>query len=434
MPPWNERFEGSRVASTDEIRAAFPALERRHEGFPVAYFDGPGGTQVPRAVVEAMADYLFRHNANTHWAFPTSAETDAALAGARRVLADFVNASPDEIVFGANMTSLTFRVSRALGRRLGPSDAIVVTELDHHANIDPWPALERERGITIRQTRMIPETGQLDWDDLDRCLNQHGTKLLAIGAASNALGTINDVARAVAMAHEAEALAFVDAVHFAPHQLVDVQAWGCDFMVCSAYKFHGPHVGVLHGKRELLRSLEVTKLRPAPDTAPERLETGTQNHEGIVGAAAAVEFLAGLVKEEQAGGAPRESNNWIMSRRQRLATVFDALHTRGMRTAGTALAGLRRHSRRPLVRPAALGAADVDDLARCRQDPRDGGRHQAGAARDLRLSWRFLRQTVAERLGQARDGLVRLGCACYTTEDEVDRVVESLRAITQGHD
>ena len=141
------------------------------------------------------------------------------------------------------MTSLTFRVSRALGRRLGPGDAIVVTELDHHANIDPWRALERERGIAIRQTRMIPETGQLDWDDLDRCLNQHGTKLLAIGAASNALGTINDVARAVAMAHEAEALAFVDAVHFAPHQLVDVQAWGCDFMVCSAYKFHGPHVG-----------------------------------------------------------------------------------------------------------------------------------------------------------------------------------------------
>ena len=293
------------MVSTDEIRAAFPALERRHEGFPVAYFDGPGGTQVPRAVVEAMADYLFHHNANTHWAFPTSAETDAALAEARRVLADFLNASPDEIVFGANMTSLTLRVSRALGRRLGPSDAIVVTELDHHANIDPWRALERERGITIRQSRMIPETGQLDWDDLDRCLSQHGTKLLAIGAASNALGTINDVARAVAMAHEAEALAFVDAVHFAPHQLVDVQAWGCDFLACSAYKFHGPHVGVLYGKRELLRSLEVTKLRPAPDTVPERLEAGTQNHEGIVGAAAAVEFLAGLVKAEQESDAPK---------------------------------------------------------------------------------------------------------------------------------
>ena len=434
MPPWNERFEGSRVASSDEIRAAFPALERRHGGFPVAYFDGPGGTQVPRAVVEAMADYLFRHNANTHWAFPTSAETDAALAAARRVLADFVNASPDEIVFGANMTSLTFRVSRALGRRLGPSDAIVVTELDHHANIDPWRALERERGVSILQTRMIPETGQLDWDDLDRCLNQHGTKLLAIGAASNALGTINDVARAVAMAHEAEALAFVDAVHFAPHQLVDVQAWGCDFMVCSAYKFHGPHVGVLHGKRELLRSLEVTKLRPAPDTAPERLETGTQNHEGIVGAAAAVEFLAGLVKEEQAGGAPRESNNWIMSRRQRLATVFDALHTRGcallerLWQGCAGIPGVRLFgpppsaSRTPTI---SLVVAKIPATEVAIKLARRGIFASHGD---------FYAQTVAERLGQARDGLVRLGCACYTTEDEVDRVVESLRAITQGHD
>src|SRR5271166_4155438 len=324
MPPLKKRPQESRVVSTDEIRAAFPALERCHEGFPVAYFDGPGGTQVPRAVVEAMANYLFQHNANTHWAFPTSAETDAALAGARRLLADFVNASPDEIVFGANMTSLTIRVSRALGRQLGPSDAIVVTELDHHANIDPWRALARDRGITIRQCRMIAETGQLDWDDLDRCLSQHGTRLLAIGAASNALGTINDVARAVAMAHEAEALAFVDAVHLAPHQLVDVQAWGCDFMVCSAYKFHGPHVGVLFGKRELLRSLEVTKLRPAPDTVPERLEAGTQNHEGIVGAAAAVEFLAGLVTAEDQGGTPGESAAAVLNRRKRLAAVFDA--------------------------------------------------------------------------------------------------------------
>ena len=210
MTAQNDRAETHIVASTDEIRAAFPALERRHGGLPVAYFDGPGGTQVPRAVAEAMTDYLFHHNANTHWAFPTSAETDAALADARRVFADFMNASPDEIVFGPNMTSLTYRVSRALGRRLGHGDAIVVTELDHHANIDPWRALERARGVTIRQARMTPETGQLDWDDLDRCLNQHGTKVLAIGAASNALGTINDIPRAVAMAHEAEALAFVE--------------------------------------------------------------------------------------------------------------------------------------------------------------------------------------------------------------------------------
>ena len=187
MPPSNDRSAAHNVVSADEIRAAFPALERRHEGLPVAYFDGPGGTQVPRVVVEAMTDYLLHHNANTRWAFPTSIETDAALARARQVMGDLLGASADEIVFGANMTSLTFRVSRALGRRLSPGDVIVVTEMDHHANIDPWRALQRDRVITISQTRMIPETGQLDWDDLDRCLNQHRTKVLAIGAASNAL-------------------------------------------------------------------------------------------------------------------------------------------------------------------------------------------------------------------------------------------------------
>ncbi len=433
MPPANERFPESCVASTDEIRAAFPALERRHAGFPVAYFDGPGGTQVPRAVVAAMSDYLFHHNANTHWAFPTSAETDAALASARQTLADFVNGSPDEIVFGANMTTLTFRVSRALGRRFAPGDAIVVTELDHHANIDPWQALERERGVTIRQARMIPETGQLDWDDLDRCLNQHGTKLLAIGAASNALGTINDIARAVAMAHEAEALAFVDAVHFAPHQLVDVRAWGCDFMVCSAYKFHGPHVGVLHGNRELLGTLGVTKLRPAPDTAPERMETGTQNHEGILGAAAAVDFLAGLAKAGN-HAAPGESHTGTSLRRQRLSAVFDALHTRGCGLLEQLWEGCKSV---PGVRlfgppPSAIRTPTISLVV--------AGRPAREVA--VRLARRgifashgnFYAQTVVERLGQAQDGLVRLGCACYTTQNEVDRAVESLRAIAQGQD
>jgi cysteine desulfurase family protein (TIGR01976 family) len=432
MPPLNDRSHESRVASTDEIRAAFPALERRHEGFPVAYLDGPGGTQVPRVVVEAMADYLLHHNANTHWAFPTSEETDAALANARRVLADFVSASPDEIVFGPNMTSLTFRVSRALGRRLGHGDAIVVTELDHHANIDPWRALERDRGINIRQTRMIAETGQLDWDDLDRCLSQHRTKLLAIGAASNALGTINDVARAVAMAHKAEALAFVDAVHFAPHQLVDVQAYDCDFLVCSAYKFFGPHVGVLYGKRELLRSLEITKLRPAPETVPERLEAGTQNHEGIVGAAAAVEFLAGLLKEGQEGDALRESTTGIPTRRQRLAAVFDALHTRGCALLERlwegcgSIPGVRLFGpppSAPRTPTISLVVAKIPATEVAIKLARRGIFASHG---------NFYAQTAAERLGQASDGLVRLGCACYTTEDEVDRLVHSLRAIARG--
>ncbi|MGH9768611.1 MAG: aminotransferase class V-fold PLP-dependent enzyme, partial [Blastocatellia bacterium] len=183
------------VASTSEIRSHFPALERIHDGHPVAYFDGPGGTQVPRAVVDAMSDYLFHHNANTHWAYPTSAETDQLIAEARRAMADFFNCEPNEISFGANMTTITFHIARALGRGYNPGDEIVITELDHHANNAPWQALAKERGVTIRTVRMLTETGQLDWDDLERAVNRN-TKLLAIGAASNALGTINDVQRA----------------------------------------------------------------------------------------------------------------------------------------------------------------------------------------------------------------------------------------------
>jgi cysteine desulfurase family protein (TIGR01976 family) len=285
------------AASTDKIRAHFPALARRQGGYSVAYFDGPGGTQVPRSVVVAMADYLYHHNANTHWAYPTSAETDTAIAQAREALADFLNATPEEIVFGANMTTLTFHLSRALGRQYGPGEQIVVTELEHHANVAPWQALERERGVTVRMVKMIPQTGQLDWEDLERQLSGN-PRLLAIGAASNALGTITDARRAAEMARACGALVFVDAVHYAPHALTDVRALDCDFLACSAYKFYGPHVGVLFGRQNLLRTVDFPKLIPAPDTVPERAETGTQNHEGMVGAAAAVDFIASLATGE----------------------------------------------------------------------------------------------------------------------------------------
>ena len=232
-------------------------------------------------------DYLYHHNANTHWAFPTSAETDAAMDRARSALADFLNAAPEEVAFGANMTTLTFHLARALGRRWGPGDEIVVTELDHHANVAPWQALAREKGVTVRMARLHPETGELDQDDLTRQLNDR-TRLLAIGAASNALGTISDIAGATRLARSEGALVFVDAVHYAPHRLVDVRAIDCDFLACSAYKFYGPHVGVLYGKRSALAALDVPKLQPAPDSVPEpQLETGTKNHEGIVDAAAA---------------------------------------------------------------------------------------------------------------------------------------------------
>src|SRR5437763_2780203 len=313
------------MTSTDEIRQRFPALARTHNGYSVAYFDGPGGTQVPRTVVEAMDDYLYHHNANTPWAYPTSEETDAIIDSARNVLADFLNASPTEIVFGANMTTLTFHLARALGRGYEAEDEIVITELDHHANIAPWRTLEKECGLKVRMVKMIPETGELDWDDLSRQLTQH-TKLIAIGAASNALGTINDVKRAGEMAHDIGARIFVDAVHYAPHELIDVRDWNCDFLACSAYKFYGPHIGILYGRRDLFESLDFPKLIPAPDSAPERVETGTQNHEGIAGAAAALDFLASLADGD--------------TRRERLKTTFAELHTRGAALFGKMWDGL----------------------------------------------------------------------------------------------
>src|SRR5947208_1962429 len=226
------------MRSTEEIRRCFPALARTHNGYPVAYFDGPGGTQVPRTVVEAMNDYLYRHNANTHWAYPSSEETDAIIDSARSVLGDFLNANPTEIVFGANMTTLTFHLSRALGRAYERNDEILITELDHHANIAPWRTLENECGVKVRVVKMIPKTGELDWDDFSRQLTER-TKLVAIGAASNALGTINDVRRAAEMAHSLGAQIFVDAVHYAPQVLIDARDWYFCCLACSAYMSDG---------------------------------------------------------------------------------------------------------------------------------------------------------------------------------------------------
>jgi len=393
------------------IRAAFPALARQEKGYPVAYFDGPGGTQVPRSVVEAMVDYLYHHNANTHWAYPTSLETDAAIARARTVLADFLGASPAEIVFGANMTTLTFHLARALGRRWGPGDEIVVTELDHHANIAPWQRLELERGLRLRWLPLMPDSGELDWSALDGLLSPR-TRLLAIGAASNALGTINDVSRAARAARAVGALVFVDAVHFAAHARVDVRALECDLLACSAYKFYGPHLGILYGRSELLAAAEVPKLGPAPDTPPERFETGTQNHEGIVGAAAAVEFLANL-------GAGT-------SRRERLDDALAALRRHGQRLVERLWSGLGQvpgvrlygpppdRPRTPTVAFTVAGHPSAD-VARRLADRGIFASHGD-----------FYAATAVERLGVAECGLVRVGCACYNTVEEVDRLVAAV--------
>lgn len=406
----------SAVTSIEDIRSRFPALQRTENGEPVAYFDGPGGTQVPQRVADAMSDYLLHHNANTHWAFPSSDETDAIISGARQTLADFLNAAPNEIAFGANMTTLTFHLARAIGRNLQPGDELVVTELDHHANVAPWRALEKERGVTIRVARMIPETGQLDWKHFGEQITKR-TKLVAIGAASNALGTITDVRRAGEMAHAAGAQIFVDAVAYAPHELVDVRSFDCDFLACSAYKFYGPHVGILYGRHELLASLDFPKLIPAPDTAPERAETGTQNHEGIAGAAAAVEFLASLGRGE--------------SRRERLEDAFAGLHRRGSELFTSLWEGLSAidgvktfgpgpdEPRTPTI---SFTVAGVSALEVSRQL----------AARGVFASdGHFYAMTVIERLGQSQHGVVRAGCACYTTAEEVERLVQGVRLIAR---
>ncbi|WP_406700425.1 cysteine desulfurase-like protein [Singulisphaera sp. Ch08] len=402
------------MASLQEIRSRFPALERRVNSQSVAYFDGPGGTQVPQAVVDAVADYLLHHNANAHWAYPTSEETDFVIAQGRAALADFLNASASEIAFGANMTTLTFHLARAIGRRLGPGDEIVVTELDHHANVAPWQALVVERGVTLQTVAVRPESGELDWADLASKINRR-TKVVAIGAASNALGTINDVAAAAALAHEVGALIFVDAVHYAPHRLVDVRAWDCDFLACSAYKFYGPHVGVLFGKNDLLQSLDLPKLEPAPNTTPERIETGTQNHEGIAGAAAAVDFLASLAVGP--------------TRRARLTSVFDSFHDSGATLIGHLWQEL---SAIPMVQlfgpdPTTLRTPTISFSIRG-IPARDVSRKLA--EKGLFVSHgNFYAKTLFERIGQSRDGLVRVGCACYTEPREIARLIEVVREI-----
>ncbi|MDQ6651328.1 MAG: cysteine desulfurase-like protein [Acidobacteriota bacterium] len=401
-------------ASTADIRACFPALERVHNKYPVAYFDGPGGTQVPRSVVEAMADYLYHHNANTHWAYPTSEETDAAIENARQKCADLLNASAKEIAFGANMTTLTFHLARALGAQYGSGDEIVVTELDHHANVAPWQYLAVERGVRVRTVKLVRKTGELDWESFEQSVTKR-TKLIAIGAASNALGTINDLTRAIRMARAVGALVFVDAVHYVPHALVDIRALDCDFLGMSAYKFYGPHTGVLFGKLALLESISFPRLIPAPDVAPENVETGTQNQEGMVGTGVAIDFLASLAIGT--------------SRRSRLATTYDELHarssalTRRLWDGLASMKGVRLYGPPPDMPRTPTVSFTVDGVAST-----DVARKLV--SRGLFLSHGdFYAATVVERLGLGPEGLVRAGCACYTTSDEVERLIEGVNEI-----
>lgn len=400
----------------ETLRGRFPSLRRKVGGHSVAYFDGPGGTQVPSMVADAVRAYLLDHNANAGWNYPTSHETDAVLAAGRQAFADFFGGRPDEIAFGPNMTTLTLRVSRALGRTLRPGDPVVVTELDHHANVDPWKALALERGADIRVVRMDPHTGTLDMEDLAAKLED--ARILAIGAASNALGTIPDVPAAAKLAGAAGAIVYVDAVHYAPHEPIDVAALGADFAVVSPYKFYGPHLGVLWGRRERIEELELPRVASAPDHAPDRVETGTPSFEGVAGATAAVDFLSGIAGADESG-----------DRRTRLGRAFAALHGRGetlfrrLWDGLNAVDGVRTFGPPPGARRTptlAFAVAGADPEAATAALARHGVFVTHGD---------FYATTAVARLGVGSGGVLRAGCMAYTTTAEVDRLVEGVRAL-----
>jgi cysteine desulfurase family protein (TIGR01976 family) len=405
------------IAPVSEIRDRFPALQRSHEGRAVAYFDGPGGTQVPMSVAEAVSDYLLRHNANTHWGFPTSAETDEVVAGARKAVADLLDGAPDEIVFGPNMTTLTFHVARSLGRKFPPGSQIVVTELDHRANVDPWLDMARMWNFEVRAVPFRADTGTLELSAFEAAVNSR-TRLIAVGGASNALGTVNDVPAISAIARRHDSLLFVDAVHSTPHLPVSVEALDCDLLVCSPYKFYGPHVGVLWGRRDLLEVLDSPRLRPASDAAPERLETGTLNHEGLAGTLAAVEFLASLDSDPG-------------NRRTRLERVMGELHLRGDQLAARMWQGLSAISGVQVFGPAAGSAPRTPTVSFVVDgvDSADVSRRLAFEHAVFCSHGNFYASDVTKRLGVEATGLVRAGAACYTDFVEVDRLIDGVRAI-----
>jgi len=312
------------------VRAQFPSLQSKVNGQPAAFLDGPAGTQVPTQVMHAIQNYLMSANANTGGAFLTSRRSDEIIAGARAAMADFFHCDKDEVVFGQNMTTITLGISRAIARELKPGDEILLTTLDHDANFSPWKALE-EKGVIIRQVDICETDCTLDLEDLKRKLNEK-TKLVAVGYASNAVGTINPVAEITKLAHAAGSLVYIDAVHYAPHGLIDVKALDCDFLVCSPYKFFGPHMGTLYGKREHLQHFRPYKVRPCTEQVPERWESGTQVHELITGVGAAVEYLAEL---------GRRSDPGVKTRREALSSAYRATGAHETRLVWRLIDGLQ---------------------------------------------------------------------------------------------
>jgi cysteine desulfurase family protein (TIGR01976 family) len=404
------------------IRSQFPSFAEKVNGHPAAYLDGPGGTQVPQRVIDAISDYLKRSNANTNGAYASSQRTNETIAAARSAMADFFGCDCDEIVFGFNMTSLTFAMSRAIGRELGPGDEIVLTLLDHDANFSPWQALE-ERGVTIRHVAINPADCTLDMNDLARKINRH-TRLVAVGYASNAVGTINNVKEVVHCAHAVGALAYIDAVHYAPHGPIDVRALDCDFLVCSSYKFFGPHMGVLYGKREHLKRLHPYKVRANTNESPYRWEWGTLNHECIAGITACVDYIAEIGRRIRPSVRSRRAA--ILAAYEEIVQYERGLCVRlllGMKTiAGSKVYGItdpERFDRRcPTIALRIEGFTPLELATRL------------GERGCFTWDGNYYALNLTEQLDVEKDGgFLRIGLFHYNTVEEVDRLLAALREI-----
>jgi cysteine desulfurase family protein (TIGR01976 family) len=410
-----------------QLRTEFPALQQTHNGKPLIFMDGPGGTQVHGSVIEAMQRYLIEANANVDGHFLYSQRTDGTVLAARQAMADFLHAArPQEIVFGPNMTTLTFNISRAIGRTLSPGDEIVVTRLDHDANIAPWLALQ-EHGVRIRHADFDPEDCTLDMASLEAAITPR-TKVVALGYASNAVGTINDVKRVVELAHAVGAWIYVDAVHYAPHAAIDVQDLDCDFLVCSVYKFFGPHHGVLYGRYDLLDRLPAYKVRPAGDQPPDKFETGTQSFETMAGSTAAVDYLASVGR--------RFGQEWLdrstdaSPRRQEIIAAMQTIRAYELDLGERLISGLAQIP--------GLRIYGLTDPARFDQRvptvsftmdrvPTDEIAQRLAAANISVWAGNFYALAVTERLGlEDRGGLLRVGLAHYHTPAEVDTLLDVL--------
>ncbi|HEY4767236.1 MAG TPA: cysteine desulfurase-like protein [Candidatus Sulfotelmatobacter sp.] len=427
------------------VRSQFPSLAQSVNGHPAAFFDGPGGTQVPQRVMDAIANYLRCDNANTGGAYATSRRTDAMIAEARGAMADFLHCAADEVVFGPNMTTLTYAMSRAIGRAikdraLKPGDEIVVTRLDHDANVSPWLQMAEDFGLRVRWAEIRDEDCTLDMADLASKINPN-TKLVAVGYASNAVGTVNPVREIVRLAHTAGALAYIDAVHYSPHGLIDVAALDCDFLVCSTYKFFGPHMGVLFGKREHLKRLRPYKVRPNTDAIPNCWEWGTLNHECIAGIAACVEYIAGLGRhaagtggDRRLGGPSSEARPLPASeRRAAIEAAYEAIHEHERALLERMIAGMRNVSGLKIygiTNPARFQERCGTLAVRIANHTPLELAVKLGERGFFTWDGNYYALNLTEHLDVEKSGgFLRIGLVHYNTHDEVDRLLAALREI-----